>query len=98
MAHAIANATGVWIKELPISSEKILWALKEKEKKGDEGPRGKFQKGRPCKPYKGKPVRGKRAVDPKVLFGRFGQPVPRARPKKKAKPKKRKASRKRKRR
>jgi len=31
VAHAIANATGVWIKELPITSEKILKALKRKK-------------------------------------------------------------------
>jgi len=30
VAHAIANATGVWIKDLPITPEKILNALKEK--------------------------------------------------------------------
>ena len=30
IAHAIANATGVWIKELPITPEKILKALDEK--------------------------------------------------------------------
>ncbi len=30
VAHAIANATGVWIKDLPITPEKILRALKEK--------------------------------------------------------------------
>ncbi|MDP2914694.1 MAG: molybdopterin-dependent oxidoreductase [Candidatus Aminicenantes bacterium] len=29
VAHAIANATGVWIKELPITPEKILRALRE---------------------------------------------------------------------
>ncbi len=29
VAHAIANATGVWIKELPITPEKILEALKQ---------------------------------------------------------------------
>jgi 4-hydroxybenzoyl-CoA reductase alpha subunit len=29
VAHAIANATGVWIKELPITPEKILRALKK---------------------------------------------------------------------
>ena len=34
VAHAIANATGVWIKELPITPEKILNALREKEKSG----------------------------------------------------------------
>ncbi|UCE41290.1 MAG: molybdopterin-dependent oxidoreductase [Candidatus Aminicenantes bacterium] len=33
VAHAIANATGVWIKELPITPEKILKAL-EKSKRG----------------------------------------------------------------
>ena len=32
VAHAIANATGVWIKELPITPEKILKALKKKNK------------------------------------------------------------------
>ncbi len=31
VAHAIANATGVWIKELPITAEKILKALKNKK-------------------------------------------------------------------
>ncbi len=31
VAHAIANATGVWIKDLPITPEKILAALREKE-------------------------------------------------------------------
>ena len=31
VAHAIANATGVWIKDLPITPEKILRALKEKK-------------------------------------------------------------------
>jgi len=31
VAHAIANATGVWIKDLPITPEKILRALREKE-------------------------------------------------------------------
>ncbi|MBI5864049.1 MAG: molybdopterin-dependent oxidoreductase [Planctomycetes bacterium] len=30
VAHAIANATGVWIKDLPITPEKILNALREK--------------------------------------------------------------------
>ena len=30
VAHAIADATGVWVKELPITPEKILRALKEK--------------------------------------------------------------------
>jgi 4-hydroxybenzoyl-CoA reductase alpha subunit len=31
VAHAIANASGVWIKELPITPEKILKALKKKK-------------------------------------------------------------------
>jgi 4-hydroxybenzoyl-CoA reductase subunit alpha len=31
VAHAIANATGVWINELPITPEKILRALKERK-------------------------------------------------------------------
>jgi 4-hydroxybenzoyl-CoA reductase subunit alpha len=31
VGHAIANATGVWIKELPITPEKILTALKKKK-------------------------------------------------------------------
>jgi 4-hydroxybenzoyl-CoA reductase subunit alpha len=30
VAHAIANATGVWIKDLPITPEKVLRALREK--------------------------------------------------------------------
>ena len=32
VAHAIANATGVWIKDLPITPEKILKALAEKKR------------------------------------------------------------------
>ncbi|MCK6482523.1 MAG: molybdopterin-dependent oxidoreductase [Phycisphaerae bacterium] len=38
VAHAIANATGVWIKDLPITPEKILRALREKSaaKRGAE--------------------------------------------------------------
>ena len=31
VAHAIANATGVWIKDLPITPEKILNAVRSKE-------------------------------------------------------------------
>ncbi len=31
VAHAIANATGVWVKDLPITPEKILWALRQKK-------------------------------------------------------------------
>lgn len=31
IAHAVANATGIWFRELPITSEKIAMALKEKE-------------------------------------------------------------------
>jgi 4-hydroxybenzoyl-CoA reductase subunit alpha len=74
VAHAIANATGVWIKELPITPEKILHALKEKKQLENEGkkekPKGIWQEGKPSPPYKRKPVRGKKAVDPKKLFGK----------------------------
>ncbi|MBI4716940.1 MAG: molybdopterin-dependent oxidoreductase [Planctomycetes bacterium] len=39
VAHAIANATGVWIKDLPITPEKILRALKSREpQRGPEAP------------------------------------------------------------
>jgi len=31
VAHAIASATGVWVKDLPITPEKILNALKNRE-------------------------------------------------------------------
>ena len=34
VAHAIANATGVWIKDLPITPEKILDAMRQKDKGG----------------------------------------------------------------
>ncbi len=34
VAHAIANATGVWIKDLPITPEKIMKALREKRTAG----------------------------------------------------------------
>jgi len=72
VAHAIANATGVWITELPITPEKILRALKEKEQRerqgGDKEPKGIWQKGKPSPPYKPKPISGKKAVDPKILF------------------------------
>jgi CO/xanthine dehydrogenase Mo-binding subunit len=37
VAHAIANATGVWIKDLPITPEKILAGLREKQG-NDESP------------------------------------------------------------
>jgi 4-hydroxybenzoyl-CoA reductase subunit alpha len=43
IAHAIANATGIWVKELPITPEKILKALDEKRKL-DEKPSGKRRK------------------------------------------------------
>jgi hypothetical protein len=49
-------------------------ALKQKERKpreslaGEPKPKSVWQKGRPSKPYKPKPVVGKRAVDPKTLF------------------------------
>jgi len=36
VAHAIADATGVWIKDLPITPEKILRALREKKKADQE--------------------------------------------------------------
>jgi 4-hydroxybenzoyl-CoA reductase alpha subunit len=32
VAHAIANATGIWIKDLPITPEKILSAIKDKNR------------------------------------------------------------------
>ncbi len=35
VAHAIANATGVWIEDLPITPEKILKALREKQTVGE---------------------------------------------------------------
>ncbi len=38
VAHAIANATGVWIKDLPITPERILNALKEKKKAEESVP------------------------------------------------------------
>jgi 4-hydroxybenzoyl-CoA reductase subunit alpha len=43
VAHAIANATGVWIKDLPITPEKILNALRDKEQADARGrrPRGR---------------------------------------------------------
>jgi CO/xanthine dehydrogenase Mo-binding subunit len=74
VAHAIANATGVWITELPITPERILRALKEKEQRERRGaekePKGIWQKGKPSPPYKPKPISGKKAVDPKILFGK----------------------------
>jgi 4-hydroxybenzoyl-CoA reductase subunit alpha len=36
VAHAIANATGVWVKDLPITPEKILKALREKTRRDAE--------------------------------------------------------------
>jgi 4-hydroxybenzoyl-CoA reductase subunit alpha len=35
VAHAIANATGVWIRDLPITPEKILKALRASERHGE---------------------------------------------------------------
>jgi len=34
VAHAIANATGVWVKDLPITPEKILDAMREQDQAG----------------------------------------------------------------
>ncbi|MBI3934624.1 MAG: hypothetical protein HY316_08005, partial [Acidobacteria bacterium] len=31
VAHAIANATGVWVKDLPITPEKILKAIRAQQ-------------------------------------------------------------------
>ena len=73
VAHAIANATGVWVTELPISSEKILKALKEKKQRLAHGipeKRGTWQKGTPSQPYQPRPSRGIQAEDPKVLFAK----------------------------
>jgi 4-hydroxybenzoyl-CoA reductase subunit alpha len=36
VAHAIANATGVWIKDLPITPEKILKAMRQEKAKAAE--------------------------------------------------------------
>jgi len=36
VAHAIANATGVWITDLPITPEKILRAIREKSAVAEE--------------------------------------------------------------
>lgn len=41
IANAIYDAVGIRIKDLPITPEKILKALKEKEKKGQSGEEGK---------------------------------------------------------
>jgi len=38
VAHAIANATGVWIKHLPITPEKILKAIRQNQAKGESAP------------------------------------------------------------
>jgi 4-hydroxybenzoyl-CoA reductase subunit alpha len=34
VAHAIANATGVWVRDLPITPEKILDAMRQKDEAG----------------------------------------------------------------
>ena len=34
VAHAIANATGVWVRDLPITPEKILEAMRQRDKTG----------------------------------------------------------------
>jgi 4-hydroxybenzoyl-CoA reductase subunit alpha len=34
VAHAIANATGVWVRDLPITPEKILDAMRQRDKTG----------------------------------------------------------------
>jgi len=72
VAHAISTATGVWFTELPITSEKILWAIKEKqrrEKAGEKEPaKGYWQEGKPSEPYVRRKAHGKQAEDPKTLF------------------------------
>lgn len=45
VAHAIANATGVWVKDLPITPEKIVEAMRQKDEAGpDPTARKKDQK------------------------------------------------------
>ncbi len=48
VAHAIKNATGVWIKDLPITPEKILAALKAREAPQQSPPAYKEAVGRPA--------------------------------------------------
>jgi hypothetical protein len=71
VAHAIARATGVWVTDMPLTPEKILKALKEKQYRDERGtpeePKGTWQEGRPSEPFKPKPVVGKRAPDPKTV-------------------------------
>jgi len=73
VAHAISTATGIWFTELPITSEKILWAIKEKQRREKasekEQTKGYWQEGKPSKPYVRRKAQGKQAPDPKDLFG-----------------------------
>jgi 4-hydroxybenzoyl-CoA reductase subunit alpha len=73
VAHAISTATGIWFTELPISSEKILWAIKEKQRReiaGEKEPvKGYWQEGKASEPYVRRKAHGKQAQDPKELFG-----------------------------
>ncbi len=47
VAHAIANATGVWVRDLPITPEKILDAMRQRDKTGPaRGTRKKDEKER----------------------------------------------------
>ncbi|MBI2933479.1 MAG: molybdopterin-dependent oxidoreductase, partial [Planctomycetes bacterium] len=60
VAHAIAQATGVWITELPITPEKILFAMKGEKRAG----KGVWQEGRRSKVVRRRPCRGRKAPDP----------------------------------
>ncbi len=77
VAHAVANATGVWIRDLPLTPERILAALREKATREASGapepPRGTWQEGRPSRARKPRPCRGRKAEDPAVLLGRSGR-------------------------
>ncbi|NIS88550.1 MAG: molybdopterin-dependent oxidoreductase [Woeseiaceae bacterium] len=48
VAHAIANATGVWVKDLPITPEKILKAMREKKEAGPAPETPKTDEQRPA--------------------------------------------------
>jgi 4-hydroxybenzoyl-CoA reductase subunit alpha len=48
VAHAIANATGVWVKDLPITPEKILDAMREKDAAGPTPEAGKKKEKKPA--------------------------------------------------
>ena len=48
LAHAVANATGIWVRELPITPEKIAMGTPEEQEKEVKISVFPYKKGKEC--------------------------------------------------